>query len=94
VRFAAPLCFQGTEVMHDGFWHIDEHNRFNWDYVADEIGQQAKEATRGINALRATSPALGDGSINVRPNYFLTPFARLFSYASYLRTNTTIKERL
>lgn len=51
--------------MQDGFWHVDHHNRFNWDYVADEIGQQAQLATCTINELRATSPALAQGSIKV-----------------------------
>jgi len=58
-----PMAFMGTEVMQDGFWHVDHHNRFNWDYVADEIGQQAQLATCTINELRATSPALAQGSI-------------------------------
>jgi len=59
-----PMTFMGTEVMHDGYWHVDEHHRLNWDYAADEIGQQTMEAFRDINVLRAGNPAFGRGWIN------------------------------
>eukprot|EP00951_Prasinocladus_malaysianus_P018768 scaffold150626_cov50-Prasinocladus_malaysianus.AAC.1 len=53
----------GTEVCHDGFWHVDHHKRFNWDYARDEIGMKTMAAVRDMNRLRAESPALAYGTL-------------------------------
>ena len=53
-------------MLHSGFWHVDEQHRLNWDVAADEWGQQTMAATRDINVLRTTCPALGYGYLEVK----------------------------
>lgn len=53
-------------MMQDGFWHVDDHHRVNWDYAGDEIGRQTMEAVYRMNKLRTTISALGDGSMKVQ----------------------------
>ena len=66
LRICCLKSNQGIEVLHGGFWHIDEHHRFNWDFANDEWGKQSMAATHDINVLRSTCPALGYGSLKVQ----------------------------
>lgn len=61
-----PMIFMGTETLQDGWWHVDEHHRFNWSLVTngDPFASQTMKCVKDANALRLASCALT--SENVR----------------------------
>lgn len=59
-----PMLFMGTEIAQNGWWHVDEHHRLQWDLAEDEIGKGMMAAVRDVNLLRAAYPALRYGWSN------------------------------
>lgn len=55
-----PMTFMGSETLQEGWWHVDQHHRFNWG-LAEGEDTWAVEMRRLVacsNKLRVSSPAL------------------------------------
>eukprot|EP00898_Chlorokybus_atmophyticus_P007683 jgi/Chlat1/7916/Chrsp68S07354 len=64
VAAGMPMTFMGSECLSRGWWHIDEHHRFNWDFALDEHGRQMQACVAAMNKLRLSSHALRIGGVD------------------------------
>eukprot|EP00887_Chlorella_sp_A99_P003655 scaffold7.g3655.t1 len=55
---------RSQQIAQNGWWHVDEHHRLQWDLAEDEIGKGMMAAVRDVNLLRAAYPALRYGWSN------------------------------
>lgn len=55
-----PMTFMGSETLQDGWWHVDQHHRFNWDLALgdDKHAGDMRRLVAASNRLRVSHPAL------------------------------------
>ncbi|HYA88691.1 MAG TPA: alpha amylase C-terminal domain-containing protein, partial [Nitrospirota bacterium] len=60
-----PMIFMGTEILQDGWWHVDDEHRFCWRLVDehDILAGQMSDCVRDANRLRLSDSAFSSGHI-------------------------------
>mmetsp|Transcript_31889 Transcript_31889/g.80855 ORF Transcript_31889/g.80855 Transcript_31889/m.80855 type:complete len:597 (+) Transcript_31889:91-1881(+) len=55
-----PMTFMGSETLQEGWWHVDQHHRFNWGLAeGDDVhSAEMRRLVTASNKLRVAAPGL------------------------------------
>lgn len=62
-----PMTFMGTETLQEGWWHVDQHHRFNWQLTsgADAHAAEMMRLVAASNRVRLSSPGMLNEELRV-----------------------------